>query len=247
MIKKPNPREQWNNYSSKYADVWTKGARVSMRKSETDFIKKFVYTDVKKILDVGCGTGRIVEEYCSSGNNLEIYGIDIAEKMVEFCRQKQNNHPEIKAIEICDISHEAIPFNSNFNLVSAIRVFKYNENWKEILGKLLDSCLVNGVVVFTIPNSRSINRLSGFANTILGIKNNYLIYRSNVSEIKKTCINANGKVIEISSFSKIPDFFYDLSENKFYSSMVLFLEHFLEILFGKVMFGKELFIAVKKK
>jgi len=246
-MKQPNPKEQWNNYSSKYANIWTGGSRTLMRKNEMNFIKKFIFSDTKKLLDVGCGTGRILEEYCGSNNILEIYGIDIAEKMVEICHQKQMTCSKIKAIEVCDISCEEIPYNVSFDLVSAIRVFKYNKNWKQILEKLLKKCSTRGMVVFTIPNSRSINRLANFISTILRKENNYFIFRSNYGELKRICDNANCELLEISSFSKIPDFLYDLSKSEFYGKVVLSVERFLEILFGKILFGKELFVAIKKK
>lgn len=247
MTKEPNPKEQWNNFSAKYADVWTKGARIVMRQKEMSFISKHLSPNTVKILDVGCGSGRILEEYCKNPSSLELYGIDIAEKMVEICSIKKYERNEIKDIKVCDISAEAIPFDKKFDLISAIRVFKYNENWRDILKKLLDSCSKNGIVLFTIPNSRSINRFANFASTILCKENNYKIYRGNINEIVEACRDSGGEVIEITSFSKIPDFFYDFSKNRYYSDFILILENVLELIFGKILFGKELFIAVKSK
>lgn len=247
MVKKPNPREQWNNYNLKYAYIWTKKARIPMLKKEMNFVMKFITPNTKKVLDVGCGTGRVLDEYCKQGKDFEIYGIDIAEKMVEICNKKRQGCSNIKDIRVCDISKEIIPYNINFDIVSAIRVFKYNKNWRQIFKKLITRCSMGGIVIFTIPNRQSINRLAGFANIVLRKDNNYYIYRSSYTELKKICDNLDCQIIEISSFSKIPDFFYDFSESKILSSIVLRCEYLLEFLFGKIMFGKELFIAVKKR
>jgi len=247
MAKEPNPREQWNNCNFKYAYIWTKKARIPMLKKEMNFVMKFITSNTKKVLDVGCGTGRVLDEYCNQGKDFEIYGIDIAEKMVEICNKKRRECSNIKDIRVCDISKEIVPYDINFDMISAIRMFKYNKNWRQILEKLIARCSRGGIVVFTIPNRRSINRLAGLANIILRKDNNYYIYRSSYTELKKVCDNLNYQVTEISSFSKIPDFFYDFSENKVFSSAILCCERLLEFLFGKIMFGKELFIAVKKR
>lgn len=246
MTRISDPKKQWNNYSSHYASTWTSGARIFMQKREMNFINKYITPQTTSVLDVGCGTGRVLNNYLINKNIVNIYGIDIAEKMIEICNRIKQDHGEIKELKVCDISKEDIPYNISFDLVSAIRVLKYNSNWREIIDKLITGCAPGGVVIFSIPNSRSVNRLSGFANLILNKDNDYLIYRSNYSELRALTNNNGYVLLEIAGFSKIPDFFYDLSNNKGYINMIISIERLLDLLFGHILFGKELFVAIKK-
>ena len=147
---------------------------------------------------------------------------------------------------MCNISKEIISYNFNFDMVSAIRVFKYNENWKQIFIKISKNLSSNGVIIFTIPNRYSVNRFSNLASSFLNPENNYLIYRSTLNEICKFVKDSGFEVLKISSFSKIPDYFYDFSKNNYYSNFILCLEYLLNLFLGKVLFGKELFISVQK-
>ena len=73
-----------------------------------DQILKLNYQEGSKILDVGCGAGRNLKWFYK--NNYEIFGIDISEDDITYCKevyQKQSNHFKLA-------SAQEIPFSDNF-------------------------------------------------------------------------------------------------------------------------------------
>ena len=75
--------ELFENYAQTYeTEVFTKGTI-----GEIDFIEKEIKKDKsKKILDIGCGTGRHSIELAKRGHN--VTGIDLSECMLEMAKQK---------------------------------------------------------------------------------------------------------------------------------------------------------------
>jgi len=78
--------ELFENYAETYeTEVYTKGTI-----GEIDFIEKEIKHDKsKKILDIGCGTGRHSIELAKRGYN--VTGIDLSERMLEMAKQKAKN------------------------------------------------------------------------------------------------------------------------------------------------------------
>lgn len=48
------------------------------------------------LLDVGCGSGILLNKLLSLHNNMKLFGLDITPKMVEVAKVKFNNNPEVK-------------------------------------------------------------------------------------------------------------------------------------------------------
>jgi hypothetical protein len=67
-------------------------------------------------------------------------------------------------------------------------------------------------------------------------------------EIEKILNENNLEIIEMTTFSKIPDVFYNvLGRSEILSSLRLGKEKILELIFGKLFLGRILFIACRKK
>ncbi|MBN2365240.1 MAG: class I SAM-dependent methyltransferase [Calditrichaeota bacterium] len=75
--------ELFENYAEKYdSEVFTQGTI-----GECDFIEKEInYDKTKKILDIGCGTGRHSIELAKRG--YQVTGIDLSESQLKSARQK---------------------------------------------------------------------------------------------------------------------------------------------------------------
>lgn len=232
----------WKKLNINYVKTWSSYARFRMAKREFSFISKYLkISQPLKILDIGVGTGRILEHLIkSSSSHSKIYGIDYEQKMVEFCQKKFRNYKKIQDIKLCDISKKSFVFNNKFDFITAIRVLKYNKNWPDIIKRIKKILEKNGIFIFTMPNSISINRF---------VKHKIPIYRSSATELKTIMLKNNYKLLEISSFSKLPDICYDncLRNNYLYVNLLIIAERVLEFFLGKVFLGRILFIAGKKK
>lgn len=65
-----------------------------------------------------------------------------------------------KHLVVCNISKDKLPFKRNFDFISAVRVLKYNKNWQEIIGKIINHLHNEGIFVFTMPNKNSLLRFT---------------------------------------------------------------------------------------
>jgi ubiquinone/menaquinone biosynthesis C-methylase UbiE len=233
----------WNKIESSYRDQWVSYARQRMSDRETDFIKKYLKKNKpSKILDIGIGTGRILDNLIdNSTKKASIYGLDLTKKMVNYCKTKYSKNDKVKKLVVCDISKQKIFYaKDRFDLITAIRVLKYSRNWPEIIKNIYVNLNRNGLFVFTMPNYNSINRL---------VKHNIPVYRSTVKEIRSILNKNNYEILEIRGISKIPDIFYGnkLRNNKFYIYLLIKMEEILESILGKTFLGRMLFIACRKK
>lgn len=233
-------KSHWEKLGKGYSKAWNTSAKAKMSDKEKSFILKYVNKiPVRNILDIGVGNGRILDMYINGTNVNYIYGIDISSEMIKICKNKFKEEKRIKRLNICDISQEKIPYPNNFDFISAIRVLKYNKNWKEIIKKIDLKINYGGVFVFTMPNKKSVN---------IFWRGGLKYYRTNLKEIKKIIKeNKNLELLEVISFTRIPDFFYYISDSIIYSKILLKFEELLSLLFGKTLFGRMFFIAVKKK
>jgi len=232
-------KNHWDELAGNYSKTWKGYGKNEMNKREMEFIAKYLKkSNQNLLLDLGVGNGRILETlFENTKMNSEIYGLDVSSKMVAICKEKFKNIQKIKKLNTCDIANEAFPFNKNFDFITAIRVLKYNKNWREIINKIYKELNHDGIFVFTMVNSISINRF---------FKYKIPIYRTNIIELRRILLEYRFKILEIRSFTKLPDFFYDNSKNEFFAKIVIFLEELLETIFGKIFLGRILFIAVKK-
>jgi len=79
------------------------------------FFKDFVQPG-EKILDVGCGSGRLYKLF--KGKEIEYFGVDFAERMIEFARKKYPAAKELKeggfAPVFLVVNALHLPFEDNF-------------------------------------------------------------------------------------------------------------------------------------
>jgi len=232
-------KEHWNEVGVNYNNSWESYGKKEMSKKETGFIIKYL----KKInptllLDLGVGTGRILKTLSeNTKTNSEIYGLDISSVMVAICKEKFKDNKKIKEIKIRDIANKDNFLKNKFDFITAIRVLKYNENWRLIIKKVYNHLNSGGIFVFTMPNSKSINRF---------FKGAISMHRTSTKELRKVSAGSGFEILEIRSFTKLPDFFYDISKNLLLAKCTLFVEKILELIFGKIFLGRVLFIAVKR-
>jgi SAM-dependent methyltransferase len=231
-------KQYWDNFNKRYSNNWKEAPRVALSGRELGFINKYLNKiNANKILDIGVGNGRILQNYIeNSGDNTEIYGLDISEKMKAVCEQMFHDEKKIKSIVVCDTSADGICFENTFDFVSAVRVVKYNKNWVKIIENVYKKLNKDGVFVFTMLNKNSISRFADY-----GVP----IYLTNKTEMESILKKNNFEVLEIKSFSKLPAFLY-LINNNFYAKILINIEKLLEKILGKIIFGKEFFIAVRK-
>ena len=110
-----------------------------------------------KVLDIGCGPGIMVAWLLS--NKLEVYGIDIAEDMIDVCQElfgdKTGAHFSVGAIE-------RLPFDDNFfDAVVCMGVMEYLDDDSAAIAELARVTKSGGSIIITLPSAFSPWRLWG--------------------------------------------------------------------------------------
>lgn len=234
----------WNDCNTAYSQVWETKGRQAMSAKELNFIAQHLKRQQPKmILDIGIGNGRILQHLlANSPAESAIFGLDTSEQMVNICRSRFAKEPKIKQLATCDPAQQDICFPEKFDFATSIRVLKYNQNWPDMIQKVYNQLNPGGLYIFTMPNRISI---SGFSRDKFSKEQIPILYTSK-SELKGILAKTGFKLIEFCAFSKLPNFLYHLSENKFYLKGLLLAEKTLDNLLGKSLFGRELFIVCQK-
>lgn len=110
---------------------------------ERYFLKSFFKNkNYKTVLDLGCGTGRLM--------NFATHGTDFSEEMIKIAQKK---HPS-KTFEIGNISK--IPFTVQFDCIFCFHVIMHQTNQETL--KFLYECELklkeNGILIFDYPTRR---------------------------------------------------------------------------------------------
>jgi len=232
-------RNYWNRLNKKYSECWTSELKKRISKKELGFINKYIIrTENKNVLDVGVGTGRIIENYIDNiSKNTKIYGVDFSDEMINICKKRFGKR--ITKLFRGDISTTKIPARVKFDFITAIRVISYSKNWNEILRKLHEQMNDDGILVFTMPNRYSVNSFY--------ITHKIEIYRSDPASLERAVKSSGYELLEMKSFSRLPDVMYDLTNNAEYVATINFTEEILQRILGNTLLGRVLFVAVKKK
>ncbi|MGQ9801939.1 MAG: class I SAM-dependent methyltransferase [Candidatus Saccharicenans sp.] len=140
----------FENYAQKYdQETFTQGTV-----GECDFIEKELNFDkTRKILDVGCGTGRHAVELARRGYS--VAGIDISEAMLKKAREKA----QAAGVEINFIKADAraLPFQNEFDLAimlceGAFPLMETDEMNFEILKSVTPALKPGAKLIFTTLN-----------------------------------------------------------------------------------------------
>ncbi|MDD5700971.1 MAG: class I SAM-dependent methyltransferase [Dehalococcoidales bacterium] len=147
--------KQWyealfENYGNKYdSESFTQGTI-----GECDFIEREIgFNRSKKMLDVGCGTGRHAIELSKRGYN--VTGIDLSDSQLAKAMEKA----EKQALEIDFLKHDArnLPFENEYDLVimlceGAFPLMETDEMNYEILRNAAKALKTPGKLIFTTLN-----------------------------------------------------------------------------------------------
>lgn len=161
-------------------------------KQELELILKFMGgSENKKILDIGCGTGRYALRLAEKSK--EVVGTDVSEKSIEFAKKvaNRNNINNFKGI----VTDYVIPYKNYFDHVLVVNVIHHIDKLDLILQKARGSLKDDGSMVlfeFNPLNPLFIPFLMLLGQTKSHLNKEY--FRSNIFTLKKY-LNKNGLII----------------------------------------------------
>jgi SAM-dependent methyltransferase len=229
-------RDHWEGVGPAYRLEWSSPSKEALSRKELDFVTLHLDPEPATALDIGVGNGRILGHLLQMTQGTQIFGIDIAEAMVNVCRDKFADEDRIQTISVCDISTQPVPFNTHFELITAIRVLKYSQNWAEIVGRLIQHLDDNGSLVFSIPNRHSLSRWSRA----------YAVpwETTTCAEVRSLARRVDADVVQMAGFGRLPFFAYR-SPLRGADRLVTLTEHLLGRMLGPTVLARELLVEMK--
>lgn len=145
----------WNSK----AEIWAKQAEDTNNyfTKRTNFVVELVTKNIEQgdALDVGCGAGLL--SYRLAEKEFRVYATDISEKLIlkTFKRFSTKFNLNDGCFRVCQRGE--IPFKEkSFDVITAIGVFPYIENYELYIKKLSRFIKPNGYIVASCTNRRSI-------------------------------------------------------------------------------------------
>jgi SAM-dependent methyltransferase len=233
-------RRHWEELGASYSQGWASPAKQALSRGELEFLGRHVgRPEPARALDVGIGNGRILDHLLRRTSATRFFGVDVADAMVEVCRQSFAGEPRVQALARCDLVHEPLPFEESFGFISAVRVLKYVPRWTEALARLVDHLDEGGTMVFSVANRHSLN----------GVSRPYAVPWGTVSqaEVRAACASLGLAVGEVAGFARLPYRAYELDAARWVPGAVVVVERALDRLLGGTRLTRELFVAATRR
>jgi SAM-dependent methyltransferase len=104
--------------------------------------------DAPRVLDVGCGSGRIGEFVLQAGAG-EYVGVDFSEPMIELARARLQRFSERVQLLVDDFLQA--PVDGRFDVILAVGLFDYLPEPEQFVARMAQLCADGGCVVGSFP------------------------------------------------------------------------------------------------
>jgi SAM-dependent methyltransferase len=105
------------------------------------------YTE-PRVLDVGCGSGRI-GEFVLEGGTRHYVGVDFSEPMIDLARSRLERFGD--RVELLTDDFLTAPLSGEFDVVLALGLFDYLPNPETFVARMSELCAADGCVVGSFP------------------------------------------------------------------------------------------------
>lgn len=241
-----NSESYWNEFSSKYLQVWTKYAhRKILNNIEKNFIGNAI-NDYKqscsrksyRYLDLGSGPGRIIDILMHIDPQAKlITGIDQSQKMVNLSRDRFKSFHNVSIVR-ASIEGKLPLIAKPVDVVTCIRVLKYFSDRQSIFLSVSKILSPKGIFIFTVTNAQSLAIFDFLA------VDHFKDTHKHITEILNS---TNFEVVTITGFQKIPEFLHILASKAGMASVLFAIEGFLTYLLGETFLARTLYYVVKRK
>jgi len=109
---------------------------IIFRHSRDMFFKNILHDrDVSRVLDIGCGTGEFALQLKKLNKNIEVFGVDISENMINLAKAKANNNNLGIDFRVGDA--ERIPYEDNrFDIITCAHSFHHYPHKRKALQEM---------------------------------------------------------------------------------------------------------------
>ncbi|MCL4417278.1 MAG: class I SAM-dependent methyltransferase [Actinobacteria bacterium] len=222
---------------------------IAKREITLKLLKKYFAKNNPKILDIGCGTGKNLEELSKFG---ETWGVDASDEAISYCRKRKFKNLKLSKAENTGFKKNTFDIVTAFDLLEHIDDKKAVEEIKKILKP-------KGLIIVTVP---AYKKLWSKWDEILNHKRRY-----NEKQITELFPKKDFEILKISyfnSFLVIPAYFIRKAKSSLYSkdypsdfklgsplinNLMLAISRIEQIVIrkGKVPFGTSIVCLIQKK
>ncbi len=116
-----NSIKQFTQWADNYDNPLTS---ITFQQTNSHIVKLLNPKPDSSLLDVGCGSGILIQKLLSLNRDIKLFGLDITPKMVEVAKKKFTNNSNIKIIQGSAIK---MPYEDNsFNFVTCASSFHHH-------------------------------------------------------------------------------------------------------------------------
>ncbi len=127
-----------------------------------DFVVERIIDDpAVRVLDVGCGKGVFVQYLAQKKKEIEIWGTDFSDNIIDFNKEYFKNNPKVdffKSDFLNDFNEEfaAHGHKDHYDYVVCMEVLEHVTDYKKMITVLNNLCTSTGKVMITVPNKEAI-------------------------------------------------------------------------------------------
>ena len=210
----------------------------SMYQEVADFVISFCQSNEAEILEVGCGTGRILEKIRSSNKGLNLTGIDLSEGQIIIAKEN-NKSANLHVGDLCAYAKSFPNLNGKFDVIflhSVTQYFPSQEYFEEFLIQAKNLLSNKGtLLLIDVPNTwyKDLVRFDGLKiSTLLREKIKDFLPSDIIKLIKKVrkkrtlwIEKIGGKELTLSAFIGFypdPEFCLDFGDKNFKKTTMLY-------------------------
>lgn len=136
------------------ADFWNAGYNQgasyrTLNDIELAFIRKQIPKKSMRHLDIGCGTGDLVEWF-SNESCIASTGIDVSDVAIYKARKNNVDNHKIN-FEIINIETEPIKHLGTFDVITIKLVFAFLKSKRKVINKIKESLNTDGILIIINP------------------------------------------------------------------------------------------------
>ena len=210
IIEKNAVNKSFSHASETY-DFWAEPQRKAAQRIVELVPKCHNY---ESILDLGCGTGNVIEEFLKYYSTANILGIDIADGMVEHCNKRWENSKKIN-FNKGDIS--SYKSDKKFDLIISNCVFQWIDDFYSVTQSLVKSLKNNGCISIAVPVEGSFFELEEAYSSLLGHNMPGLTYKP--KEYYTDLVLKSGLNLHTSKVETVYGYFYGVNVLKYFKEI----------------------------
>ena len=178
-MTEPIPEEKvaidyYDDYAKSYEDERRRGYYSLINDLEFEKVEPFVRG--KKVLEIGCGTGLILERVHEAAK--EAVGVDISANMLDVCRKK--------GLNVLEASVTKLPFEDNsFDLVYSFKVLAHVPEIEKAIKEIVRVTKADGRVVLEFYNPFSFKGLNAKLRAMVRRREPVYIRHDSLRDIRR--------------------------------------------------------------